>query len=90
MPSSSTTQLRHAKNIGPTIEKRLNEVGIFTFKDLKIVTPAKAYQLICQKYPDKTIPVCYYLYALQGALINCHWDDLSIQQKAQLKKDAGI
>jgi DNA transformation protein len=36
----------------------------------------KAYRRICENYPNQTIPVCYYLYSLEGALMDAHWDDL--------------
>lgn len=45
-----------AKNIGITIAKKLNEIGVFTLADLAEMTPKIAYQKICDKYPEKTIP----------------------------------
>lgn len=35
--------LRNAKNIGTTIEKYLNEIGIFTLADLAETTSVKAF-----------------------------------------------
>lgn len=78
------SELAHLKNIGPTIEKRLNEIGIYTRADLERIGPAQAYQWICRHHPDRTIPVCYYLYALQGALMNVHWDDVPNKIKERL------
>ena len=72
------------KNIGSTIQKRLQEVGINSKKDLRHVGPVLAYQKIQSKNPEKTIPVCYYLYSLQGALENKHWDDISQNKKKKL------
>ena len=77
-------KLSELKNIGPTIEKRLNEVGIRSKSDLKRIGPAGAYKRIRQKYPDKTIPVCYYLYSFQGALEEKHWDNISEKTKQSL------
>ena len=77
-------KLSELKNIGPTIEKRLNEVGIKSKGDLKRIGPAGAYRKIKQRYPDKTIPVCYYLYSFQGALEGKHWDDISERTKQLL------
>ena len=65
-----------AKNIGITIAKKLNEIGVFTLADLAELTPKIAYQKICDKYPEKTIPKCYYLYSLQGALLDLDWREL--------------
>lgn len=80
----NTSDLPSLKNIGPTIQKRLQEIGINSKKDLNDVGPVLAYQKIQSKNPEKTIPVCYYLYSLQGALENKHWDDLSQNKKQKL------
>lgn len=81
------SELSDLKNIGPTIEKRLNEINIYTRSDLKRIGPVKAYQWICRNYPDKTIPVCYYLYSLQGALLDVHWDKVPKEMKDQLNTE---
>lgn len=72
------------KNIGKTIEKKLNEIGVYTLADLAEITPKIAYQKICDKYPDKTIPKCYYLYSLQGALLDLDWRELPENIKSEL------
>jgi len=36
-------------------------------------------------HPEKTIPVCYYLYSLEGALLDLHWNNLPAELKAELK-----
>jgi DNA transformation protein len=79
-----TESLTELKNIGPTIEKRLNEIGIHTVTDLEKTGPVKAYQRICRAYPNETIPVCYYLYSLQGALMGVHWDAVPEEIKNDL------
>lgn len=86
MKTQPSNSLKGAKNIGATIEMRLNEIGVFSLTDLAQMTPVKAYQNICKKHPDKTFPVCYYLYSLQGALLDLHWDDLPAELKAELRK----
>lgn len=73
---SSTTKLNGLTNIGPTISDRLEQVGIRTVADLKRVTPAGAFKLVKDNNPGKNIPVCYYLYSLEGALAGVHWTDL--------------
>lgn len=50
-------ELSHLKNIGPTIERCLNDVGIYTKEQLVEVGAVKAYQMICVKHPNQTIPV---------------------------------
>ncbi len=80
-PSVPIEQL---KNIGPTIARRLREIGIRTNKDLKSVGAVSAYRRICAKHPRQTIPVCYYLYSLEGALLNRHWDRIGTAVKDRL------
>ncbi|HEU4606403.1 MAG TPA: TfoX/Sxy family protein [Nitrososphaera sp.] len=75
------------KNIGPTIEKRLNEIGVYNRQDLKRVGAAGAYRKIRAKYPNKMIPVCYYLYSFEGALAWKHWDDLPQGVKDRLRRE---
>ena len=79
------SDLRNAKNIGTTIEKYLNEIGIFTLADLAEITSVKAFIKIREQHPEKTKPVCYYLYSLEGALLNLHWNDLPSELKEELK-----
>ena len=80
-----TSDLRQAKNIGADIKKCLNEIGVFTLADLEKMTSVEAFKKICGNYPDKTVPVCYYLYSLEGALLNLHWNDTPSELKEELK-----
>jgi DNA transformation protein and related proteins len=89
MITTLRSSLKGAKNIGPTILKRLYEIGIYSLADLAELTPAKAYQKICDQNPGKTFPVCYYLYSLEGALLDLHWDDLPRELKDGLLRQVG-
>lgn len=80
-----SSDLRKAKNIGATIEKCLNEIGIFTLADLAEMTSVEAFKRIRENYPGKTIPVCYYLYSLEGVLLDLHWNDIPSELKEELK-----
>lgn len=88
MKKSVSSQTVHGRrNIGPTIAKRLNEIGVHTMAELHEVGPSKAYKAIKQLYPDKTLPVCYYLYSFEGALTDTHWNDIPEKRKQQLLKE---
>lgn len=82
------SELSSLKNIGPTIERRLNEIGVFTRADLESKGAARAFQEIWKHNKSKSIPVCYYLYSLQGALLDRHWDDIPQSMKDNLLKQA--
>lgn len=79
-----TSDLAELTNIGATIRKRLNEIGIYTRADLERVGPVNAYKRIRRNNPDRIIPVCYYLYSLQGALMDLHWDSVPEDMKDDL------
>ncbi|MCI0332858.1 MAG: TfoX/Sxy family protein [Planctomycetes bacterium] len=84
MPSANT-RLNGLTNIGPTIAARLEAVGIKTVADLRRAGgPAGAYNLLKANSSGKTVPVCYYLYSLQGALDRVHWDALTKKAKRKL------
>jgi len=82
------SQLAALRNVGPTIELRLNAVGVYTREDLRRIGPAEAY-LKMQAQTASKLPVCYYLYSLEGALTGRHWDDVPAATKALLLKDIG-
>jgi DNA transformation protein len=86
----SNLHLLGQKNIGPTIAKRLQEIGVETIKNLQSIGPAGAYKKLQRLHPEETFPVCYYLYSLQGALDGIHWNDLPGPVKERLLKEAGI
>jgi DNA transformation protein len=85
MIMSENRKLTDLKNIGKKLATRLNEVGIFSEEDLRQVGAVGAHRLIKQRYPDETLPVCYYLYSFEGALTEKHWDDIGASRKQQLK-----
>lgn len=81
------TELSELMNIGPTIERRLNVIGIRSRADLEKVGPAEAYRRISAAHPGQTMSVCYYLHSLQGALDGMHWDALPADVKARLLRE---
>jgi DNA transformation protein len=54
------SNLTDLKNIGGKIARRLNEAGIFSEVDLRLVGAVGAHRLIKELYPNETLPVCYY------------------------------
>lgn len=77
------------KNIGDKIAARLNEVGIFSEDDLRVVGAVDAHRMIKEKYPNESLPICYYLYSFEGALIDKHWNDIGEGKKRELKDQIG-
>lgn len=86
---SRNRSLIDLRNIGKKIAGRLNEVGIFSEYDLKRVGAVDAHRMIKERYPNETLPVCYYLYSFEGALTDEHWDEIGEYRKQQLKAQIG-
>lgn len=76
-------------NLGPTIVKNINAIGVHTIDDLQKIGPAGVYRKLKSKLPNKVWPVCYYLYSLEGALTNTYWDDIPQKKKDLLLKEVG-
>lgn len=86
---SRNRSLIDLKNIGKKLASRLNEIGVFSEDELRHVGAVGAHQMIKEKYPEETLPVCYYLYSFEGALIDKHWNEIGEQKKKQLKSQLG-
>lgn len=87
MSSKPVTEL---KNIGKTVAARLQEIGITSESELRTTGSAKAYKLLSNQKPGSHLAVCYYLYSLEGAIQNRHWDDFSDEEKKHLRFSAGL
>jgi DNA transformation protein and related proteins len=85
-----TARVDDLTNVGRTIERRLNEIGIYSREDLQRIGPVRAYERIVAKSPGTTTPVCYYLYSLEGALTDTLWDALPESRKQALRRQAGL
>lgn len=76
-------------NIGPTVAAQLIGVGVRTREDLARLGAAEVYCRLVARSGGKTLPVCYYLYSLQGALDGVHWNDVDSTVKRDLLKAVG-
>jgi len=75
-------ELTKLPNIGDELEKQLNMVGITTFDDLVNHGSQEAWLMIKEIDPSACINR---LMALEGALQNIRWHDLSEKDKEYLK-----
>ena len=79
-----STDLIESKNLGKTSVQWLNAVGIRTLEQLKEVGSVAAY---C-KVRDRGFKVSkVLLYAMEGALIGAHWNDLDDDYKKRLLEE---
>jgi len=75
-------KLRDLKGLGPTSEKQLNEVGIYTEADLRDLGAVRAFIKLREK--SSNTPSLNFLYAMVGALENKNWIDISRTEKGRL------
>lgn len=81
------SELLELKNLGMASVNILHAVGINTYADLCRLGAVEAYLRI--KARDINVSKVM-LYALQGALLNVHWNDLSPDMKTQLVAEAEL
>lgn len=86
----SKKPLSELQNIGKTVASRLHEIGITNHEELKKLGAANAYKWLSEQQPGKRLPVCYYLYSLEGAIQDKHWDAFSEAEKTKLRLAAGL
>jgi DNA transformation protein len=79
-------ELAKLKNLGVATINILHAVGINNYDDLQTIGPVETYLRIKRRdiHVSKVM-----LYALQGALMDTHWNELSAELKQQLLDDAG-
>lgn len=78
------------KNIGKTLAARLDEIGVQCYHDLHAMGSAEAHRRIQQNYPEASLPVCYYLYSLEGALLGIDWREFTPEQKRNMRQAADL
>lgn len=86
----SNRALLELKNIGKTVASKLYQIGVTNEVELRKLGAAKAYQWLSEKNTVKHLPVCYYLYSLEGAIQDRHWDTFSEREKTALRLSAGF
>jgi DNA transformation protein len=83
--TSERTDLLGLKNLGMASVNILHAIGINSYDELSKMGSVKAYCKIKARgiHVSKVM-----LYALQGALMDVHWNDLSPELKAKLVEEA--
>ncbi|MBU2986338.1 TfoX/Sxy family protein [Saccharophagus degradans] len=83
--TSPNNELLDLKNLGMASVNILHAIGVNTYEDLAQMGAVDAYCRIKSRgiHVSKVM-----LYALQGALMDVHWNDLSPDLKSQLVAEA--
>lgn len=83
--TASHSELLQLKNLGMATVNILRAIGITTYSELRETGAVEAYRRI--KSRDINVSKVM-LYALQGALMDVHWNDLPPDMKNQLVAEA--
>jgi|SRR5690554_416314 len=83
--ASSHSELLQLKNLGMATVNILHAVGINTYADLDQTGAVEAYRRIKARHINVSKVM---LYALQGALMDIHWNDLPPEMKLNLVEEA--
>ncbi|WP_237055170.1 TfoX/Sxy family protein [Microbulbifer sediminum] len=81
----SQSELLKLKNLGLASVNILHSIGIRTCDDLRRVGPVEAFTSIRGRGINASRVL---LYALQGALLDVHWNDLDPDLKRRLAEEA--
>ncbi len=83
--TESHSDLLQLKNLGAASVNILHAIGVNSYADLKAMGPVEAYIRIKSRgiHVSKVM-----LYALQGALLGIHWNELEPDLKQRLVEDA--
>lgn len=76
-------ELQHLKNLGKTSSQWLHAVGIHSAADLKRLGAVDAYRAVKARgfRASKVL-----LYAIEGALLDVHWNDIPVERKDALNQ----
>ena len=73
------------RNIGPKSSAWLRQVGLRTREDLAEAGPVEAFMRIKRAGFKPTLNL---LYSIEGALHDCHWQDVAPERRAELVEAA--
>src|SRR5690606_18781475 len=73
------------RNIGPKSAAWLRQVGLRTPEDLAAAGPVEAFMRVKRAGFKPSLNL---LYALEGALCGCHWQEVPGERRAQLVEEA--
>ncbi|QBF28537.1 competence protein TfoX [Pseudomonas tructae] len=77
-------ELQHLKNLGKTSAQWLHAVGIHSASDLRRLGAVSAYKAVRTRgfRASKVL-----LYAIEGALLDVHWNDIPAERKEALNQE---
>ena len=72
------------RNLGPLSIKWLNSIDVYTKEDIEELGPIVIYNILKAHGYNVNILM---VYALQGAIMDCHWNEIPEKTKEEFKKE---
>ena len=72
------------RNLGPVSTQWLNSIDVYTKEDIKTIGPIVIYNMLKARGYNVNILI---VYALQGAIMDCHWNDIPTKMKIDFKAE---
>lgn len=72
------------KNLGPVSIQWLNSIDVYTKEDIEKLGPIVIYHMLKASGYNVNILM---VYALQGAIMDCHWNEIPKEIKEELQKE---
>ena len=77
-------KIEKIKNLGPVSTKWLNSIDVYTIDEVKKLGPIVIYNMLKAHGYNVNILM---VYALQGAIMDCHWNEIPEKLKDVFKKE---
>ena len=78
------SEISKLRNLGPTSEKILNSIDVYTLDDIKELTPVVIFHILKSKGYNVSLNI---VYALQGAIMYLHYLEIPEEIKIELKNE---
>lgn len=86
--TTAETLSKQLKNVGPKLASRMIEVGIDTPAKLRKMGAKKAFAAMYKDGDGYGDFNAAYLYALEGAILDCDWAEIPASKKEEFKSYA--
>lgn len=82
--------LEKLNRLGRTVIEKLSKIGITNQNDLRAIGASKAYKFMSKFFPNENLNISTYLYDVESALQNKRIEELTPEEKKQLRIEAGL
>ena len=82
--------LEKLNQLGQRVIDKLSKIGITNQNDLRAIGASKAYKFMSKFFPNENLNISTYLYDVESALQNKRMEELTSEEKKELRIKAGL